>query len=169
MELWDLVDENRNPLGRKHVRGEAFAPGEYHVVVSILTVNDAGQLLLTLRHPDKKEYANFWENTAGSVLAGEDSLSGAVRELFEETGICASADELTLLRTQRGRTTFVDSYVVHKNVEISDLTMQEGETAAAKWVTLTQLNQMLSAGEIAYPVARRMRQMYRELEYLLKK
>lgn len=169
MELWDLVDENRVPLGRTHVRGTAFAPGEYHVVVSILTVNDAGQLLLTLRHPAKKDYANLWENTAGSVLAGEDSLSGAIRELREETGICAAAEELTLLRTQRGRTAFVDSYVVRKSPAIAELTMQEGETSAAKWVTLYELNQMLSNGEIAYPVARRMRQMYRELEYLLKK
>lgn len=168
MELWDLYDANRYPLDRTHVRGKKLAPGEYHVVVSILTVNDAGQLLLTLRHPDKKDFANLWENTAGSLLAGEDSLSGAVRELYEETGICAMPEEMTLLRTQRERTAFVNTYLVRKSPQISQLTMQEGETAAAQWVTLSQLNRMLSDREIAAPVARRMEQMRTELEQLLR-
>jgi len=39
-----------------------------------------------LRHPNKKEYSNYWENTGGSVLSGETSKVGAIRELFEETG-----------------------------------------------------------------------------------
>ncbi len=167
MELWDLYDKNRCPLGRTHVRGTPFGPGEFHLVASILTVNQEGKLLLTLRHPDKKDYANLWENTAGSVLAGETSLSGAVRELLEETGIQVSEKELTLLRTQREHTAFVDTYLVRKSPRIDDLTMQEGETAAAKWVTLSELDAMLSKGEIARPVARRMRQMHGELEQLL--
>lgn len=167
MELWDLYDKDRRPLGRTHVRGTPFGPGEFHLVSSILTVNRKGELLLTLRHPDKKDYANLWENTAGSVLAGETSLMGAVRELFEETGIRVSGEELTLLRTQREHTAFVDTYLAQKSPQIEELVMQEGETAAAKWVTLSQLDEMLSKGELARPVARRMRQMHVELEQLL--
>jgi 8-oxo-dGTP diphosphatase len=45
----------------------------------------------------------LWEASKGAVLTGEDSINGAKRELFEETGIRCNYDELfslgTLVRT----------------------------------------------------------------------
>ena len=38
MEIWDMVDESRNPLGKLHMRGKEILPGEYHVVVEIFTI-----------------------------------------------------------------------------------------------------------------------------------
>ena len=35
MELWDLYDSERRPLNRTHVRGEAFAEGEYYVCAEV--------------------------------------------------------------------------------------------------------------------------------------
>ena len=82
--------------------------GEYHIVVEVWTVNNDGEILLTLRHPDKKEYPNFLENTGGSTVAGETSREGAVRELFEETGIVAAENELFYLGTNIGKAAFID-------------------------------------------------------------
>ena len=73
MELWDLFDNGRNPLGRTHRRGTPTTPGEYHVVVSIWTADSSGNFLLTLRDPAKESYPNHWENTGGSALAGDTS------------------------------------------------------------------------------------------------
>lgn len=80
MELWDLFDENRRFLYKQHNRQEPLAPGHYHVVVVVCVVNSKEEILVTLRHPAKETYANCWENTGGSVLAGETSRQGAVRE-----------------------------------------------------------------------------------------
>ena len=33
MELWDLYDENRIPLGRTHPRGGPVPEGTYHLAV----------------------------------------------------------------------------------------------------------------------------------------
>ena len=54
MELWDLFDSARNPLGKTRLRGTPGTPGEYHIVVSIWTVNSHGNILLTLRDSSKE-------------------------------------------------------------------------------------------------------------------
>ena len=86
MELWDLYDSERNPLGRTHVRGEAFAEGEYYVCVEVWIRNAKGEFLIQKRHPDKKA-GNQWEFVGGGTLAGETTLQSAVREIGEETGV----------------------------------------------------------------------------------
>lgn len=155
MELWDLLDKEGKPLGRTHVRGEDLPQGTYHRTVEIFTVNSRGELLLTLRAPDKIPFPNMWEVTGGSVVAGEDSLTAAGRELREETGIDARAGEVEFLMTNRGKTVLMDIYLVRKDAEISDLTMQAGETVAARWVTFAEFERMIGNGEIPEPVYRR--------------
>lgn len=155
MELWDLLDENGNPLGRTHIRGEALPQGTYHRTVDIYTVNSRGELLITLRAPDKETYPNMWEVTGGSVIAGEDSRTAARRELREETGLAVGESEIEFLTTDRGRTTLMDIYLVRKDAETACLTMQEGETAAAKWVTFAEWESMIQSGEIPESAARR--------------
>lgn len=87
-ELFDAYDIDENKLNIDMVRGESHPEGQYHIVIEIITMNEQGQILLTKRHP-RKVFGNYWEITGGSVLKGEDVLSGAVRELEEETGLKA--------------------------------------------------------------------------------
>jgi len=167
MEKWDLFDETRQPLNKIRNRQDKMIIGEYHIVVEIWTVNIDNEILLTLRHPDKKEYPNYWENTGGSVLSGETSEVGAIRELFEETGIITNKNELYFLGTVKGETAFVDTYIIRKNLKISDLTMQEGETVKAQWVSLDKLNQMIELGIIALPVSERLSPLRKKFEEFL--
>lgn len=148
-ELWDLLDENRKPLHRTYPRGPALPKGTYHLCVDVWTINSRGEILLTLRHPQKHMFPNKWENTGGSVLAGETSRQGAVRELQEETGIVTAEDALHYLGTAQDRSAFFDCYLVQQDAAIVDLTMQEGETVAARWVTLPELELLLHDGGIA--------------------
>ena len=60
-----------------------MAFGSAHLKSYILTANIKGELLLTKRHREKP-FGGLWECTGGSVVAGENSLSGAKRELQEE-------------------------------------------------------------------------------------
>lgn len=160
-EYWDLYDEERRPLGRTVMRGSmACAAGEYHVAVMIMTMNGRGQLLCTLRSPDKSKYPNLWELTAGSVLAGEDSPTAARRELFEETGILAGEGELRFVRTVKENTAFIDCYFLRRDVDIADIRLQEGETVNAKWVGKAELENMIAQKKVAFPVTRRYSQLY---------
>lgn len=152
MELWDVLDDQRRPLHRTHERGQPTSPGEYHTVVSVWTVDSRGNILLTLRDPSKEAYPSRWENTGGSALVGETSRQAAVRELAEETGIAASQDELTLLGTLRTSDAFLDLYAIRKDVPLSALTLQPGETVDARYVTLAELDAMVADQSLAKPI-----------------
>lgn len=152
MEHWDLFDRARTPLGKTRLRGTPGNPEEYHVVVSIWTVDSSGNILLTLRDSAKESYPDRWENTGGSALAGETSRQAAVRELFEETGITASEDELILLGEQIARDSFVDHYLLRRDVPLAEIRLQAGETADAKWVTLETLEAMVADLSLAKPI-----------------
>lgn len=85
MEKWDLYNAKREKSGITVCRGEIIPKGLYHLSVSVWIVNQQGQYLLSQRHP-KKQYPLYWECTGGSVLSGETSLQGAIREVKEELG-----------------------------------------------------------------------------------
>jgi len=157
MERWDLYDSERRPLFRTHERGEKKNPEEYHTAVEVWTVNSKNDILVTLRDPQKEEYPDKWENTGGSALAGETSRQAAVRELMEETGISAAEDDFIFLGTNRDLQylEFVDIYLLRCDLPISELTMQAGETVAAKWITLAQLEAMIEDRSLALPIGRR--------------
>lgn len=164
MELWDLLDEDRKPLGKKHVRGVPMEEGTYHVIVDIWTVTPDGRILLTQRHPDKA-YGLKWECTGGSVLAGETSIQGVCRELEEEVGIHAEPEELTLLDTVRLNDRFVDTYINRREVDPEKLHLQETEVVGARLVTFEELCREWEEGKV---MPRRFSRYRDELERYLR-
>lgn len=153
-----MTDGGARRAGR-HVRGVPMDRGEYHLIVFVWTFNARGQLLLTLRAPEKKHYPNCWENTGGAALAGETSLQAVRRELFEETGIRAAEPEFRLVQSVREHSAFCDIYLLRKDVALEELVMQPGETVAARWVTLEELEALIREGQVAQPDVRRFRQL----------
>ena len=148
-ELFDMYDVNRNPLGHTHPRGVPIKKGEYHIVVQVCVLDKSGRLLMTQRHPDKID-GNMWEVTAGSALAGEDSVTGAMRELREETGLTVEKEQMKLLYTRTGHDFFLDSYIVRldRDGEAVRLTMQEGETVDFIWADAETQDQMEQNGKL---------------------
>ncbi len=147
VELFDMYDVNRYPLGHTHPRGVPIHEGEYHIVVQIVVLDSRNRLLLTRRHPEKI-LGGMWEVTAGSALAGEDSVSGAMRELREETGLEVTADMLQPFFTRTGDHYFLDCYIVRLNRDgySLNLTMQEGETTEYVWADAEKQQEMEDAG-----------------------
>ncbi|MDL2215548.1 NUDIX domain-containing protein [Ruminococcaceae bacterium OttesenSCG-928-N02] len=164
-EIWDLYTIQRCPLGTTAVRGQALPEGAYHIVVTVWVVCPGRGVLLTLRHPEKPVYPNTWENTGGSVLAGETSLSGACRELFEETGITAKEEELQFLQTHVAGSALMDTYLLCRDVDTASLTMQRGETVAVQIASFARLRQMAANGALAAPIA----QQFYKLENVLER
>ena len=86
MEIWDLYDENRHIIG-EHIRGIELPENGYHLVVHIWIKNSKGQYLIAQRAASRPSNPLMWECQGGSVLKGETSLQGALREVKEEVGI----------------------------------------------------------------------------------
>ena len=82
MELVDLYDENRVPLGRTAERYGKKGPGEYRVVVHVCVFDHQGRLLIQQRTPEKILWPDRWDvSIGGGVDAGETSRQAAEREL----------------------------------------------------------------------------------------
>lgn len=146
-ELWDIYDENRIFTGRTHVRGAPMAPGEYHLVSDVWTVNHENRVLLTQRHPSKPK-GLMWECTGGAVQAGESSLSGVIRELREETGLQVLPHQLSLLHTVRLQDRFVDTYIVRVDFALPQLVLDQTETVQAILVDWEELIALWMAGKL---------------------
>lgn len=86
-EIWDLYDENRELLGKNHVRGEQLPIDGYHLVVHVWIRNSKREYLIAQRSANRPTFPLVWECVDGSVVKGEDSLQGALREVREEVGV----------------------------------------------------------------------------------
>lgn len=105
MEKWELFDINGNSLNIVQDSDISLKSIEYHLYVDIWVMNEKREVLLTLRSKEKETAPNMWENTGGSVWAGEKLRQAAVRELYEETGIKIGEQQLIEL-----------TYTVYDNV-----------------------------------------------------
>ena len=75
-ELWDLYTEDREKSGETLVRGQEIPEGRYHLVADAWIVNSKGEYLISQRSASRPTFPLMWECVGGSVLAGEDSLTG---------------------------------------------------------------------------------------------
>lgn len=164
MEYWDVYDADRRPLGKTHLRGMPMPSGEYHLVVFVWVVNAAGQLLLTKRSPEKQAYPNMWANTGGSAITGESSRQAIRRELFEETGIAAEEAEFEFLGTKVGGGRISDTYLLQRDVPLSALRFQAGETCDARWVTRAEFDALTAQGVVAQPDVERLPLVWERLD-----
>jgi 8-oxo-dGTP pyrophosphatase MutT (NUDIX family) len=148
-ELWDVYDINRVRTGRTVQRGP-MAPDEFHIVVNVWIKNSRGEYLISKRSPGKP-YALLWECTGGSAVAGEDSLTAAIREAKEELGVELDTNKGTLIRSfcraEPGWSDFVDVWLFSCEWPIERVVLQEGETCSAMWVTREKILDMLDRGE----------------------
>lgn len=146
-EMWDLFDAQRQRLNITMQRGDPVPEGAHHVVADIWTITPDGRILLTQRAPGKK-FAGMWECTGGSVVAGETSEEGACRELMEEVGIHVSPSQMELMHSIRVFERFVDTYLLHVEVDVNKLILQECEVSAAKLVTFEELCELFGCGVV---------------------
>lgn len=145
-ERWDLLDADGKAIGRTHPRGDPMPDGLYHLVVHVWLRNGKGAYLLSRRHPDKAIDPLLWECTGGSVLAGEDSATGALREVKEELGIALTAAHGKRLQHIRRNEDLVDVWLFPSDVKLSDLTLQPDEVIDARWATYEEIGKMEAEG-----------------------
>ena len=144
-ELWDVYDENGCFTGRTHRRGDSLKRGEYHLVVHVWLQNPEGKLLITKRAPNKG-FPNMWECTGGSALAGDDSLTAAIREVREETGLTVLPEQGRRIYRFQRPDNFTDVWLFTTDAPLCDVVLQEGETTEARYVTVGEIMDMLHQG-----------------------
>ena len=153
MELVDLYDENRLPLGKTAERRAPRAPGEYRTVVHVCVFDSRGRLLIQQRTPRKFIFPNLWDvSVGGGVDAGETSRQGAEREFREELGLALDLSGLRPSVTVNFDGGFDDFYLLTRDLDLAELTLQEEEVLAVRWASLPEILDMCGRGTfIPYP------------------
>ena len=145
-EQYDVYDAEKHRTGAVLGSDIKPPPGTYKLLVTVMTVNDDGEILMTKRAPNKS-FPGKWELSGGHVQAGEKAEEAAVRELFEETGIRTTRELLDYRGDFFIRHCIFSMYLLRKNVPIQEIRLQPGETVDAKWVTPKELLRMLENDE----------------------
>ncbi len=153
MEIWDLYNKNRELTGETMTRGERVPENRYHLVVHIWIHDGNGRYLISQRSKSRSKNPLLWECAGGSVLAGEDSITAALRETEEEIGVKLGPAE--------GKILFSKPRDVINGVEFRDIVdvwlfRYEGdadlknattdEVEQVRWMTLEEIQELWDKG-----------------------
>lgn len=155
MEIWDLYDEKRKLTGRTHIRGEELPEGCYHLVVHVWIRNSRGEYLISQRAADRPTYPLKWECVGGSVVKGEDSLHGALREVKEEVGISLPAESGRVVYTKtrgyvdgRKFNDIMDVWLFEYDGDADLANADTKEVAGTKWLKTADIRKLYDDGEL---------------------
>lgn len=161
MELWDILDENGNKTGRLHERGKPMQQGDHHLIVQIWIMNNNGEFLISKRSLGITGWAGMWQTTGGSAVAGDDSLTTAIKETSEEIGVTLDPKNGQLFKHYKTPHSndkgiaFYDVWLFRQEADISTITLQPDETCDAMWASKDKIKQMVDENtfisEEAYP------------------
>ena len=143
-EYFDVLNSNGEYTNDVASREECHKKGLYHkAVVVIVLSTDNKKVLLQKRSANKKLWPNLWDITAGGhVLSGEFGYEAVIRETKEEIGIDIKKEELEFIGATTSETIkgdiinrhFNEYFIVHKDIDINDITLQEEEVQDIKWL-----------------------------------
>ncbi|MCI7813351.1 MAG: NUDIX domain-containing protein [Lachnospiraceae bacterium] len=149
MEILDVVDEKGIPTGERVERKKAHELGIPHRTAHVWIVRKKDgrlQILLQKRSEEKDSYPGCYDiSSAGHIPAGVDFIPSALRELKEELGCDATAEQLVYCGQRRFQfeqifhgKPFYDNqvsnvYVLWLDWEAEAFTLQKEEVSEVVW------------------------------------
>ena len=150
-EYLDILDENGNKTGKIKLRNEVHRDGDWHKAVHIWIINNKGDILLQRRCASKDSHPNMLDiSSAGHLQAGDDSLTGAVREIKEELNLDISPNELQFITTLKRKSNksinneFDDLYILRINKKIEEMQFQKEEISEIFFVPYKKFKDMVN-------------------------
>ena len=148
MELRDIYNLDRIPVGKTAQRGEQIASDEFFMVIHVCIFNSEGKMLIQQRQPFKKGWSNMWDVTCGGCsVTGETSRDTVHRELLEELGIDIDFTDVRPNMTVNFDHGFDDFYLVNRDIDLSELRLQPEEVQAVRWASMDEIFAMIDNGE----------------------
>ncbi len=155
-EKWDLYTKYREKTGEEYIRQpECMIPdGRYHLVVHVWIRNSKGEYVISQRSANRPTYPLYWECVGGSVLKGESSIEGAIRETEEEVGIKLDPAKGKCLFSKirndydgRKFRDIMDVWLFEYDGKLSLENATTDEVADVKWMTLDEIRALYDSGK----------------------
>lgn len=146
MEYWDVLDENGNPTGEimKKYDEKVFERGLYHLGSDLWPINSENKILIQKRSSQKRLEPNVWAMTGGSVIIGENSKQTIIRESKEELDINVNGDDLKLITRFKTGNIWIDTYIIKKDYDISEMKFKEDEVSEVKWASFEEIDDLVN-------------------------
>lgn len=173
-ELWDILDENGNKIGRLHERGTPMRKGEYHLVIQVWIKNSKNEFLISRRINNGGWWSGLWQTTGGAAVTGDNSLETALKETREEIGIILEPKNGQLFKRYSephkndDGSVFIDVWMFQQDFDIETVVFQPEETCDAMWASKEKIKQMIDDGHFippkeAYPYIDELFEIYKPI------
>ena len=109
------------------------------------------------RSADRPTFPLMWECVGGSVVKGEDSLTGAIRETQEEVGLALSPEDGRLIYSVVGRiingvkfTDILDVWLFEYDGPVLLEQATTNEVAQVAWMSKAEIKGLFDAGKLVH-------------------
>jgi 8-oxo-dGTP diphosphatase len=143
MEYFDILNKDGSKSGQIAPKGAVLSNGQYYLGVHAYIHNSKGEFLLQKRSETKKFLPSGWDIHMGHVMAGETSEAAITREIHEELGIKVQNVAFIKRITWEKYHHFIDIFVVNKDINIYDLTLQKSEVEDVKYISSDEMIKLI--------------------------
>ena len=160
-ELIDILTPEGKSTGKRALKSEAHKNGWFHATVHIWLFTSDEKILLQKRALTKKVFPGLWDiSVAGHVGAGEEILTSAKREVFEEIGLQLDEKDLIKIGTRIHQVSHENGiqdnehhhvFIAELKVPLSKLTIQVEEVDDIKLFELSILKSTKNLENILLP------------------
>lgn len=157
---WDLYNKEFINTGKVINEEEATSipNGSYHLTVNAWIINNKNELLLMKKSMNYNlRYPGSWTTFIGNVESGKSSEIAVFDILQEKFGI----DTKNCIYIYAGKDLrdpyhyIYSTFIILKNVDLHNLLLDELNYSKAKWANLEEIQNMISNGEIEFPLIER--------------
>lgn len=111
--------------------------------ISVLVLNNQGQVLLQKRSANKKYFPNTWALCTGHVENGETPKEAALRELHEELGVTVSLEQIFSFSFGKFDSQNTYFFYVICNLSVDEFSIQEEELSEVQWFFVSVVIDMI--------------------------
>ena len=160
-ELIDILTPEGKSTGKTALKSEAHKNGWFHATVHIWLFTSDEKILLQKRALTKKVFPGLWDiSVAGHIAAGEEVLTSAKREVFEEIGLQLEEKDLIKIGTRIHQVSHANGiqdnehhhvFIARLKTHLSELTIQKEEVDEIMLFDLSTLKNTKNLENILLP------------------
>lgn len=139
MEYFDILNKDGSQSGEIAPKDAPLGADQYDLGVHAYIHDSNGNFLIQKRKITKSFLPGSWDIHMGHVITGETSKDAIIREIHEELGI--KINDITFIKRilWEKYNHFFDIYVLCKDIDLSQLTLQESEVDDAKYISAAEM------------------------------